>query len=377
MYEGIHSPTVSSGSRDLIGGDSSASPFPASQRPWACGAVRVSRPQIESTPDGEFKGDDPLSRYESALVVARLLTVVDAKIQSEIEAAGLGAGDEDLREAVTRIIEREGSLTEEQVEQRYQDFLKALSALRDEFKSELSVLAPKLDTLSALIAANAAEIADLKDEVSANKTAIKELDKRISELAVPAAAEGVAAPEDVSKITRQIEALESEASTSRRTTRHDLSLESRAERVESAVADLKSEWGVKAGPGLKQPRFKAAVSRPRLRRRKSSRPDSEPFREWTESIRVSRQLKLTPIRQALAAAKSCAAFDNAWQPVKANGVRKAWPAENAGPCGRGRHSGLKGDLLGLSSGLKGGRQMAGLESSVSTSQPNRGSGASR
>ena len=72
---------------------------------WAYDAVRaVADLEIyEGYPDGEFKGDDPLSRYESALVVARLLTVVDAKIRNEIDAATIQAGDEDLREAVTRL----------------------------------------------------------------------------------------------------------------------------------------------------------------------------------------------------------------------------------------------------------------------------------
>ena len=52
-----------------------------------------------------------------------------------------GASDDELREVVTRIIEKEGALTEEQAEQRFEDFLKAVSALRDEFKAELAILA--------------------------------------------------------------------------------------------------------------------------------------------------------------------------------------------------------------------------------------------
>jgi len=190
-----------------------ASPFPdVPAYHWAYDAVKVVADLeiYEGYPDGEFKGDDPLSRYESALVVARLLTVVDAKIQSEIEAAGLGASDDVLREVVTKIIEKEGALTGEQAEQKFEDFLKAVSALRDEFKAELAILAPKLDALSSLVATNAADIADLKDEVAANKSAIKELDRRVSEWTGDAPG-GSPIASTVAELKSEIEALKAGA----------------------------------------------------------------------------------------------------------------------------------------------------------------------
>ena len=38
-------------------------------------------------PDGEYKGNEPMTRYQLAMVVARMLTMLDAQIKAELEAA--------------------------------------------------------------------------------------------------------------------------------------------------------------------------------------------------------------------------------------------------------------------------------------------------
>lgn len=231
----------------------SASPFPdVPAYHWAYDAVKAMANLgiYEGYPDGEFKGDDPLSRYESALVVARLLSVVDAKIRDEIAAVGVQVGDEALREAVTKIIvEDAGRLTEEEVEARFARFVEALEALRAEFAAELDALGLKLETVDSLIAASRAEIADIKVAVSANSDALKALDKRVSELEARAlevldvrSPEPGEAGEAASGVSTGVAALKEEIKAG--DTRLEglvSSLEGRTDRVESAVADLKSE----------------------------------------------------------------------------------------------------------------------------------------
>lgn len=67
-----------------------ASPFadvPANH--WAYNAVSqlAAYGLVEGFPDGSFKGNEPMTRYQMAMVVARLLVSLDAQIKSEIEAA--------------------------------------------------------------------------------------------------------------------------------------------------------------------------------------------------------------------------------------------------------------------------------------------------
>ena len=222
---------------------------------WAYDAVRaVADLEIyEGYPDGEFKGDDPLSRYESALVVARLLTVVDAKIRNEIDAATIQAGDEDLREAVTRIIVESGDgLTGPEVEARFEEFVAALQALRSEFSSELSTLGVRVDSVDSLIAAARAEIADIKDTVAAHSDALSQLDRRVAEL--EATSDGTAwlvSGADVPEEVRQqvIETLVGDAVATKEETKASearlegkiSSLEGRTDQVESVIASLKNE----------------------------------------------------------------------------------------------------------------------------------------
>ncbi len=234
----------------------SASPFPdVPAYHWAYDAVRaVADLEIyEGYPDGEFKGDDPLSRYESALVVARLLTVVDAKIRNEIDAATIQAGDEDLREAVTRIIVESGDgLTGPEVEARFEEFVAALQALRSEFSSELSTLGVRVDSVDSLIAAARAEIADIKDTVAAHSDALSQLDRRVAEL--EARSDGTAwlvSGADVPEEVRQqvIETLVGDAVATKEETKASearlegkiSSLEGRTDQVESVIASLKNE----------------------------------------------------------------------------------------------------------------------------------------
>ena len=56
---------------------------------WAYDAVKqlAAYGLIIGFPDGEYKGNEPMTRYQLAMVVARMLTMLDAQIKAELEAA--------------------------------------------------------------------------------------------------------------------------------------------------------------------------------------------------------------------------------------------------------------------------------------------------
>lgn len=67
----------------------SANPFAdVPQDHWAYEAIRVltAAGVIEGFPDGTFKGDEPTTRYQMAMIVARLLYYLEDEITAEIEA---------------------------------------------------------------------------------------------------------------------------------------------------------------------------------------------------------------------------------------------------------------------------------------------------
>ena len=56
---------------------------------WAYEAVKqlTAYGLVVGFPDGEYKGNEPMTRYQMAMVIARMLVSLDAQIKAEVEAA--------------------------------------------------------------------------------------------------------------------------------------------------------------------------------------------------------------------------------------------------------------------------------------------------
>ncbi len=75
---------------------------------WAYEAVKqlAAYGLVIGFPDGEYKGNEPMTRYQLAMVVARLLVSLDAQIKAEVEAAKTVIPAEVPAEAPQPVIEK-------------------------------------------------------------------------------------------------------------------------------------------------------------------------------------------------------------------------------------------------------------------------------
>lgn len=111
------------------------------EKHWAADAVQklVDMGLIEGYPDGTFKGDRPMTRYEYAMIVERMMTLIDATYCKKADCKG---GETIVKEPTVM----EG-ITEAQLEE-VKAIVKKLAA---EFKDELAALKVKVDENSARI----------------------------------------------------------------------------------------------------------------------------------------------------------------------------------------------------------------------------------
>jgi len=113
---------------------------------WAEDAVSrlVDLGMVKGYPDGTFKGDRQLTRYEYAMVVDRLIAMMDERYCKKDECKGGAAAT--------------GGLSEEDLNE-VKDIVKKLAA---EFKDELAALKVKVDE-------NSAKIAKLEEDVKTSR----------------------------------------------------------------------------------------------------------------------------------------------------------------------------------------------------------------
>ncbi len=142
---------------------------------------------IEGYPDGEFKGQQNMTRYEMALIIARMLDDLNMQLDAmeyDIDALyaevdelseGLTAAQADDVAAIVQAMleehtpEREEGLTAEQSEQ----VVNLIRALTAEFNTELRMLRDDLGAMEAWgadIEANQELIADLEERMKAVET---------------------------------------------------------------------------------------------------------------------------------------------------------------------------------------------------------------
>ena len=156
---------------------------------WAAEAVATLQAAgiVEGYPDGEFKGSQNMTRYEYALIVARMLDDLNAQLDAmdyDIDALyaevdelseGLTAAQADDVAAIVQAMleeyvpEREEGLTAEQSEQ----VVNLIRALTAEFNTELRMLRDDLGAMEAfaqMTEDNQERIADLEDRMDAVET---------------------------------------------------------------------------------------------------------------------------------------------------------------------------------------------------------------
>lgn len=146
---------------------------------WAYEAVKqlAAYGLVIGFPDGEYKGNEPMTRYQLAMVVARLLVSLDAQIKAEVEAAKTVIPAEVPAEAPQPVIEKVVEKTiVEKLETEELDALKAKVAALD---AELGAKIAKGDADNAeAIAALKAELAALDIPVGVEPA---EVDARVAE----------------------------------------------------------------------------------------------------------------------------------------------------------------------------------------------------
>lgn len=152
------------------------------QHHWAYEAVKqlAAYGLVIGFPDGEFKGNEPLTRYQMAMVIARLLVSLDAQIKAEIEAAKTVIPEAPAPVEVEKEVIVEQPVIEKVIEKTIVEKLETealealearIAALEGDVEGHDAEVAAKLADLEAKIARgdadNAAAIEALRAELAA------------------------------------------------------------------------------------------------------------------------------------------------------------------------------------------------------------------
>ncbi len=118
---------------------------------WAYDAIAelAAKGLVEGFPDGTFKGNQPLTRYEMAMIVARIIARIEAiptPPPPEVRRADLNAVRTDLTRATTRIAATERTIaTLQRLVNEFRAELQALGVRVTALEEELSALRARLD----------------------------------------------------------------------------------------------------------------------------------------------------------------------------------------------------------------------------------------
>ncbi|MDR7400528.1 MAG: S-layer homology domain-containing protein [Armatimonadota bacterium] len=118
---------------------------------WAYDAIAelAAKGLVEGYPDGTFKGNQPLTRYEMAMVVARIIARIEAiptPPPPEVRRADLDAVRRDLTAATGRIAASERTIaTLQRLVNEFRAELQALGVRVTALEEELSALRARLD----------------------------------------------------------------------------------------------------------------------------------------------------------------------------------------------------------------------------------------
>jgi hypothetical protein len=170
------------------------------QHHWAYEAVKqlAAYGLVIGFPDGEFKGNEPLTRYQMAMVIARLLVSLDAQIKAEIEAAKTVIPEAPAPVEVEKEVIVEQPVIEKVIEKTIVEKLETealealearIAALEGDVEGHDAEVAAKLADLEAKIARgdadNAAAIEALRAELAALEIPVRpeipDVDAAVSE----------------------------------------------------------------------------------------------------------------------------------------------------------------------------------------------------
>ncbi|MEW5866217.1 MAG: S-layer homology domain-containing protein, partial [Bacillota bacterium] len=150
---------------------------------WAYEAVKrlAASGLVQGFPDGIFKGAEEMTRYQMAIVVARVLSDLDSQIREAVEISKAAAGESPAARApVEKIIERvimekpvieriieqhivekEGSIDRAILDARVAEIITIIDALKTEFTQELNVLGVRVTALEEQLALANAKLDDV------------------------------------------------------------------------------------------------------------------------------------------------------------------------------------------------------------------------
>jgi hypothetical protein len=118
---------------------------------WAYDAIAelAAKGLVEGFPDGTFKGNQPMTRYEMAMIVARIIARIEAiptPPPPEVRRADLDAVRRDLTAATGRIAASERTIaTLQRLVNEFRAELQALGVRVTALEEELSALRARLD----------------------------------------------------------------------------------------------------------------------------------------------------------------------------------------------------------------------------------------
>ncbi|MGE5588912.1 MAG: S-layer homology domain-containing protein, partial [Clostridia bacterium] len=139
---------------------------------WAYEAVKqlAAYGLVEGFPDGTFKGAQPMTRYQMAMVIARLLVSLDAQIKAEIEAAKAGLTPAPVAAPTEKVVEKETVTVEKPVIEKVVEH-----TIVEKLKTE------ELDALAARVAAIEGKASNVEGAVDAVSGKVDEVDKKADE----------------------------------------------------------------------------------------------------------------------------------------------------------------------------------------------------
>ena len=164
---------------------------------WAYEAVEalVAAGVVEGYPDGEYKGDETMTRYEMAMIIQRALDNINEEFErvdqdimyleediSELEDGLTAAQAEDVVAIVERMIAEEmPEMPDELTEQQAEEVTEIVEAMIAEFEGELDELEAELGALRYVIETQTdalwAETDDIQDTIDDLEARMDELEE--------------------------------------------------------------------------------------------------------------------------------------------------------------------------------------------------------
>ena len=143
---------------------------------WAYEAIRqlADRGYVLGYPDGKFLGDRPLTRYEFATIVARILNEVDEKITAAKATAPTVSTPAESGQLTVPSTAEQAGLSKQDIE--------SINKLVDEFKVELAVIGTRLDKVESTVTELKAQLESIDAAVNDEEGVVRTTASDVSKL---------------------------------------------------------------------------------------------------------------------------------------------------------------------------------------------------